>query len=199
MGWFGFNSGCAIGSSDIMVAAFVNTAVSSMMAFLIWMILERVCYHKVTLFGTITGGIAGLVGVTPAAGFVEPWAAAVIGAITSAVCFVAITVVKGKLKYDDSLDAFGCHGVGGICGALLTGVFATKAVNPDGANGLLYGNAAQMFPQVVGVLTSILLSILMTLLILKVISLFLSLRVTEEEEKAGLDISLHGESAYMKF
>lgn len=199
MGWFGFNSGCAIGSSDIMVAAFVNTAVSSMMAFLIWMILERVCYHKVTLFGTITGGIAGLVGVTPAAGFVEPWAAAVIGAITSAVCFVAITVVKGKLKYDDSLDAFGCHGVGGICGALLTGVFATKAVNPDGADGLLYGNAAQMFPQVVGVLTSILISIIMTLLILKVISLFLSLRVTEDEEKAGLDISLHGESAYMKF
>lgn len=199
MGWFGFNSGCAIGSNDIMIAAFANTAASSMMSFLVWTLLEWRIEHQVTLFGTLTGGIAGLVGVTPAAGFVEVWAALVIGAITSVVCFVAITVVKRKVGYDDALDAFGCHGVGGICGALLTGIFATTSVNPDGADGLLYGNAAQMFPQVVGVLTSIAVSVVMTFLILKAISLVTPLRVPEETEKAGLDLALHGEAAYMKF
>ena len=198
MGWFGFNSGCALGANEIMVVAFANTAISSMAATAAWMLLDRIVHERVTLFGAVTGGIAGLVGITPAAGFVEAWAALFIGLITSAVCFTAITFVKGRLGYDDSLDAFGCHGVGGMCGALLTGVFATKSINPAGADGLLYGNAAQMVPQAIGVVTSIAVSVVMTLLILKVIRIFVPLRVSDEVEKAGLDISQHGESAYCK-
>lgn len=198
MGWFGFNAGCALGANEVMVAAFANTAISSMAAAAVWMLLDRIVHAQVTLFGTVTGGIAGLVGITPAAGFVEAWAALFIGLLTSAVCFTAITFVKERLGYDDSLDAFGCHGVGGMCGALLTGVFATKSINPAGADGLLYGNAAQMIPQAVGVLTSIAVSVVMTLLILQVIRIFVPLRVSEDVEKAGLDISQHGESAYCK-
>lgn len=198
MGWFGFNSGCALGANETMVLAFANTAVSSIASFMTWILLEHHFTGKVTLFGSVTGGIAGLVGVTPAAGFVECWAAFVIGIITATICYFAITVVKHRLGYDDSLDAFGCHGVGGICGALLTGVFATTSVNEAGADGLIYGNAAQMLPQIVGVLTSIGVSIVMTLLILKVVSVFVPLRVPEDVEKGGLDLPLHGEAAYRK-
>ena len=181
-----------------MVLAFANTAVSSIAAFMTWVLLEHHFTGKVTLFGSVTGGIAGLVGVTPAAGFVECWAAFVIGIITATICYFTITVVKHRLGYDDSLDAFGCHGVGGICGALLTGVFATTSVNEAGADGLIYGNAAQMLPQIVGVLTSTGVSIVMTLLILKVVSVFVPLRVPEDMEKGGLDLPLHGEGAYRK-
>lgn len=198
MGWFGFNSGCALGANDIMVLAFANTAASSFASILTWMLLDYGINKKVTLFGSVTGGIAGLVGVTPAAGFVECWAAMIIGVVTAVVCFFAITFVKARLGYDDALDAFGCHGVGGICGAVLTGVFATTSVNPAGADGLIYGNAAQMVPQVVGVLTSICVAVVMTLLICKVVSCIVPLRVPADIEKAGLDISQHGESAYRK-
>lgn len=197
-GWFAFNSGCAMGANDTMVIAFANTAASSSVAMFVWMLLDKVIHGNATIFGAVTGGIAGLVGVTPAAGFVEIWGAMIIGAITSAVCFWAISFLKEKAGYDDALDAFGCHGVGGMCGAILTGVFCTTGVNPDGADGLLYGNALQMIPQTVGVIASIIVSIVMTLAIMKFVSLFVPLRVSDSVEKAGLDLAQHNEAAYCK-
>ncbi|NJE28349.1 ammonium transporter [Megamonas funiformis] len=199
MGWFGFNSGCALGANEIMVRAFANTAIASMTSMIVWMLLDKFINKKITIFGAITGGIAGLVGITPAAGFVDSWASIFIGAITSSICFISIIYIKEKLGYDDSLDAFGCHGVGGMCGALLTGIFATTTVNPNGADGLFYGNAMQMVPQIIGVITAIVVSVVMTFIIIKGIQLFMKVRVDEDVEKGGLDIIEHGESAYNKY
>jgi ammonium transporter, Amt family len=199
MGWFGFNSGCALGANEIMVLAFTNTGIASAAAMLMWVLLDYTFHGKATLFGAITGAIAGLVGITPGAGFVENWAAIPIGMTTSAVCFFAITFVKKKLGYDDSLDAFGCHGVGGMWGALVTGVFACKAVNPLASDGLVYGNAGQLIPQLTGVITTIFVATIVTIILLKLISVFTPIRVSETEEKEGLDLNEHGENAYSKF
>lgn len=143
--------------------------------------------------------LSGLVAITPGAGFVTPLSAIVIGLVVSPICYIAVSYVKSKLGYDDSLDAFGCHGIGGIWGALATGIFASKDVNPLGANGLIHGNPAQLLIQAISVVVTIAFSALLTFIILKVISLFTPLRVTEREEEEGLDITQHGEDAYPDF
>lgn len=196
IGWFGFNSGCALGANELMVLAFTNTGVASAAAVVTWAIMDKIVFGKCTLMGVVTSALAGLVGITPAAGFVEIWAALAIGIIVSIVCFVSVTYVKKAMGYDDSLDAFGVHGVGGICGAILTGVFSTTAVNEAGANGLLYGNPHQVLIQIIGVVVSICVSAIVTTILLKVIGIFIKLRVSKSVEKAGLDYSQHGESPY---
>lgn len=198
LGWFGFNSGAGLTSSDVMAQALANTGIASCTAGLVWAVLDKAIHQKVTSVGFITGTVAGLVGVTPAAGFVDSTAAFFIGLTTPCICYFFISVVKAKFKYDDALDAFGCHGVGGVWGALMTGVFCTTAVNEAGADGLLAGNPAQMIPQITGILVGIGMAVVVTTLILKVIGLFLRVRATPSEEAQGLDFIEHGERSYNK-
>lgn len=195
-GWFGFNAGSALGANGLAGNAFVTTNTAAGAAILGWLAVEWLLHGKPTALGAASGAVAGLVAITPAAGFVTPPAALVIGGIGGALCCLSVAVAKVKLGYDDSLDAFGCHGVGGTWGAIATGIFATKAVNPAGADGLLYGNAHLLGVQVVGVAAAWIFTAAVTYGILKVVSLLTPLRVTAEEEEAGLDLSQHGESAY---
>lgn len=195
-GWFGFNAGSALGANGLAGTAFVTTNTSAAAAALSWMIAEWIHRGKPTLLGAVSGAIAGLVAVTPGAGFVTPMSSLIIGLVGGALCYFAVGVLKAKLGYDDSLDAFGCHGIGGMWGALATGLFATKTINPAGANGLFYGNPAQLGIQALSIVATIALAATATFVILKAISLFTSLRVTSEEEDLGLDLALHGEEAY---
>jgi len=195
-GWFGFNSGCVLGANSLTVNAFIVTNTSAAAAMLSWIMIEWIKYGKPTLLGAVTGGIVGLVAITPGSGYVTPLAAIIIGLAVSPICYFAISVVKKKLGYDDSLDAFGCHGVGGMFGAIATGLFATKSVNELGADGLFYGNPSLLLAQVLGVLITIAWSGGFTFVILKVISLFTKLRASESEEEEGLDVTQHGEDAY---
>lgn len=197
-GWFGFNSGAGLTASDVMAQALINTGIASGTAGLVWVMLEQIIHKKMTALGLMTGVLTGLVGITPGAGFVDTPAAFAIGLTTPLICYFFVSTVKPYFGYDDSLDAFGCHGMGGVWGALMTGVFATKAVNPAGADGLLYGNPAQMIPQVVGVITGIVVAVVMTFIILKVVGCFMRVRATEAEEAQGLDLISHGERAYNK-
>ncbi|MCE5284646.1 MAG: ammonium transporter [Pelosinus sp.] len=196
VGWFGFNSGCALGANGLAITAFYNTNTAAAAAMLSWLFIESRGHGKPTTLGAMTGALAGLVVITPAAGYVTILSAIIMGLLVSPVCYFAIAKMKKKFGYDDSLDAFGCHGVGGMLGALLTGVFATKSVNPTGADGLLYGNAAQVGIQLVGVVVTIAVAAIGTFLILKVVSMVTELRATEEEEEQGMDINAHGEGAY---
>ncbi len=195
-GWFGFNAGSALGANGLAGTAFITTNTSAAAAALSWMIAEWIHRGKPTLLGAVSGAIAGLVAVTPGAGFVTPMSSLIIGLVGGALCYFAVGVLKAKLGYDDSLDAFGCHGIGGMWGALATGLFATKTINPAGANGLFYGNPAQLGIQALSIAATIALAATATFVILKAISLFTSLRVTSEEEDLGLDLALHGEEAY---
>ena len=198
-GWFGFNAGSALGANGLAASAFVTTNTSAAAAALAWMAVEWIHRGKPTVLGAASGAVAGLVAITPAAGFVTPLASVVIGLVGGAICYSTVSIVKAKLGYDDALDAFGCHGIGGTWGALATGIFATKAVNPAGANGLLYGNPAQLGIQAIGVVTTIAIAMVATFVILKLVSLVTPLRATENEEDAGLDLSQHGEEAYPDF
>lgn len=198
-GWFGFNAGSALAANGLAVAAFVTTNTAAAAGLLSWVIVEWLHHGKATVLGAGTGAVVGLVAITPGAGFVTPLSAIIIGLMVSPICYFAVSVVKSKLGYDDSLDAFGCHGVGGIFGALATGVFASKAVNPAGADGLLYGNPSQLGIQALSVVATIALSAIISFIILKGISLFTKLRVSENEEEEGLDLTLHGEEAYPDF
>lgn len=191
IGWFGFNGGSALSAGGTAAMAMVVTQVAAAAGALAWMAAERIARGKASVLGAASGAIAGLVGITPAAGFVDVSGALAIGVICGAVCFWAATSLKRMLKADDSLDAFGLHGVGGILGALLTGVFISEAIAPDAANAMSFG--AQMWVQLEGVLATIAYSGIMTFIILKVIDLVMGLRVTEEEEREGLDVSQHGE------
>ena len=194
-GWFGFNAGSALAADGIAVNALVTTHVAASAGCVAWMAMGWMSHKKPTALGAAVGAVAGLVGVTPAAGFVGPLSALAIGAITAACCFFVIEkFLKGRI--DDSLDVFGVHGVGGIVGALLTGVFASTAVNPGGTDGLVHGNWGQVLVQAKAVVVVALFSAVMTAVILKAVGLFLPLRVTEAEEEAGLDLSQHGEHAY---
>jgi ammonium transporter len=195
-GWFGFNAGSALGANGLAGIAFVTTNTSAAAAALSWMAVEWIHRGKPTVLGAASGAIAGLVSITPAAGFVTPMSALLIGLSAGALCYLAVSVLKTKLGYDDSLDAFGCHGVGGIWGALATGLFATKTINPAGADGLFYGNTAQLGIQAISIVTTIALAVTATFVILKVIGLFIKLRATSEEEELGLDLAMHGEEAY---
>lgn len=195
-GWFGFNAGSALGANGLAVNAFVTTNTAAAMAGLTWAILDWMIIGKPTMLGTITGVVAGLVAITPAAGFVNVTGALAIGVLVSLGCYLMVAVIKPKLGYDDSLDAFGVHGIGGIIGALATGIFATTAVNSAGANGLLYGNPKQLLIQLAAVGVTIVYSMVMTFVILKVIDIVMGVRVKAKDEAIGLDLSQHHESAY---
>lgn len=198
-GWFGFNAGSALSAGGLAVNAFLVTNTSAAAALLSWVVVEWVHHGKPTLLGAATGAVVGLVAITPAAGFVTPLSAIVIGLLVSPICYFGITVIKAKFGYDDSLDAFGCHGIGGIWGALATGLFATKSVNEAGADGLFYGNASLFGIQALSVVITIAISAVLTFVILKGISLFTPLRVSEKDEEEGLDTAQHGEDAYPDF
>ncbi len=193
-GWFGFNAGSALGANGLAANAFVVTNTSAAMAALSWLTASWLRHGQPSVLGAAAGAVAGLVAITPAAGFVDPSAAIVIGFIAGIICFFAVDLLKRKV--DDALDVFAVHGVGGIWGALATGIFAQKAVNEAGNDGLLYGNPQQLLIQLVAVAAAGIFAALATVVILKVIDLLIGLRVPEQEEVLGLDTTQHGEAAY---
>ena len=195
-GWFGFNGGSALAANGLAATAFVATNMAAAAAGLTWMMIEWKVTSKPTILGGVTGAVAGLATITPAAGFVSPLSAILIGILAAGVCYNAVAVIKLKLAYDDSLDAFGVHGIGGAIGAIATGLFAQKIFNPSGNDGLLFGNAAQFGTQLFGVIVVIIYSVSITYLLLKILDAIMGLRVTDEEEVIGLDITQHEESAY---
>jgi Amt family ammonium transporter len=196
VGWFGFNAGSALASGELAGSAMLNTHVAAATAALVWMAIEWVARGKPSVLGILTGAVAGLGTITPAAGYVEPWAAMVIGVAAGAVCYWASVVLKTRLGYDDSLDVFGVHGVGGILGSILVGVFATKAINDVAKGqpvGLVDGNGGQILTQLYGVVAIAIFCGVATWIILKIIDAAIGLRVTRDEEVEGLDTALHGE------
>jgi ammonium transporter, Amt family len=195
-GWFGFNAGSALAANGLAANAFVVTNTAAAAAGLSWAVIEWLRNGKPTIFGFCSGAVAGLVAITPAAGFVNVISAIIIGALVSLFCYIAVSVVKPALGYDDSLDAFGVHCVGGIWGALATGLFATKAINPAGADGLFYGNPKQFLIQLLAVGVTLLYSFIMTFVIYKLVDATVGVRVKEEEENMGLDLTQHHERAY---
>ncbi len=195
-GWFGFNAGSALGANGLAVHALVVTHTAAAVAGITWASLEWIFNEKPTVFGTITGSIAGLATITPASGFVTVFAAAVIGLAASVVCYISVAIIKPRLGYDDSLDAFGVHGVGGILGTLAVGLFASKSVNPAGADGLLYGNPKQFLVQLIAVVVIMAYSFAASYIIYKLVNLFVKVRVTERDEIIGLDLTQHHENAY---
>ena len=199
VGWFGFNAGSALGASALATSAFVATHFAAAAAALGWVVAEWRASGKPSILGGISGAVAGLVAITPASGFVKPFPALLIGFLAGITCFFMVAKVKQKLGYDDSLDAFGVHGCGGTLGALLTGVFATAEVNNSfkGPLGLVDGHPGQIWNQAVGVAAAWLLALAGTWIILKVCDALIGLRVSEPEEIAGLDVSLHGEEGYI--
>jgi ammonium transporter, Amt family len=195
-GWFGFNAGSALAVNGVAVNAFVVTNTAAAAAGLSWAFLEWIRNGKPTVFGIVTGSIAGLATVTPASGFVSPISAIIIGIAASIVCFIAVAVTKPRFGYDDSLDAFGVHGVGGVLGTLLTGVFASKIINPAGADGLLSGNPKQLLIQLLAVVVAIGYTFIATFIIYKLVDIFFRMRVSEKDELVGLDLTQHRERAY---
>ena len=199
-GWFGFNAGSALAADGLAVHALVTTHLSAAAAMFSWILLEYLKNGKPSLVGASTGLVAGLVAITPGAGFVSTWSALIIGLLVSPVCFYAIAIVKHKLGYDDALDAFGCHGVGGIFGGIVTGLFTTPelALDPDNI-GLIYGNPRLFLVTIAAIVFTIVWSAGMTFVLMKGISFFMPLRVSDREEAIGLDNTEHGETAYPTF
>ncbi len=196
VGWFGFNAGSALTSGELAGYAMLNTHISAAVAALVWMAIEWSSRGKPSVLGILSGAVAGLGTVTPAAGFVEPWAAMAIGVMAGAVCYWAAVILKTQLGYDDSLDAFGVHGVGGILGTILTGVFATRVINDVAKGepvGLVDGHGGQILTQLYGVAVVGAFSAIVTWIILKIVDGLVGLRVTRDEETEGLDTALHGE------
>lgn len=199
-GWFGFNAGSALSSGSIAVTAFLTTNTSAATALLSWTLIEKIKHGKPTLLGASTGAVLGLVAITPGAGYVPIWAAIIIGALVSPICFYFISVVKNKIGYDDTLDAFGCHGVGGIFGGIATGIFASTALNSSlTSNGLIYGEFKLFFVQIIAVLITIVYSAIASFIIMSIIKHFMEIRVSTFEEEKGLDISEHDEVAYSNY
>jgi Amt family ammonium transporter len=196
VGWFGFNAGSAVEANGLAVSAFVATHFASAAAAIAWAGAEWLHRGKPSVLGGISGAVAGLVAITPGSGFVTPTASIVIGLIGGIVCYLGCTSIKNAFRYDDSLDAFGVHGIGGTTGALLTGVFATQAVNASGANGLLAGNASLMVNQAGAVLVTWVFAAVVTFVLLKIVDVTIGLRVSEQDEVDGLDLSQHGEVGY---
>ncbi len=196
-GWFGFNAGSAVAAGALATSAFVVTNTATAAAALAWMVAEWIYRGKPTVLGAASGAVAGLVAITPASGFVGPLSSIIIGAGAGIFCYTAC-VVKTRLGYDDSLDAFGVHGIGGTWGALATGLFASKLINSGGADGFFFGNPGQVWIQLVAVLASWALAFFGTLVILKIVDWTMGLRVSDEEEQMGLDLSQHEERAYSK-
>jgi Amt family ammonium transporter len=194
-GWFGFNAGSALASGGLATMAFVTTHAAAVSATLTWTLVEWLHRGKPTMFGAATGAIAGLATITPAAGFVGPMPALLIGMAAGVLCYTALNA-KTKFRYDDSLDAFGVHGVGGTLGTIMAGVFASVAINSAGANGLLFGNPKQLAVQAGSVALIAVYSFVVSLGLFKIIDLVMGIRVTKDEETEGLDISQHGENGY---
>lgn len=195
-GWFGFNAGSALSSGGLATSAFVVTHIAAAAAVLTWTFVEWAHHGKPTILGAASGAVAGLVAITPASGFVGPISAILIGIGAGVICFYAVVVLKNKLGYDDSLDAFGVHGVGGTWGAIATGLFASKSVNPAGADGLFFGNPHQLWIQVIATVVSLVFALVVSFILLKVVDLIVGLRVTDEDEIMGLDLTQHNETGY---
>jgi len=191
-GWFGFNGGSALAANGLAVQAFVVTNTSGAAAALTWMILSWL-HRRPSVLGVATGAVVGLAAITPASGFVDPLSAILIGGIAAALSYYII-VLRMKIRIDESLDVFACHGIGSFWGVIATGIFATKAVNPAGANGLLFGNPGQVWTQFLGAITVAAFAFVVTYVLATLIDLFVGLRVTSDEEMVGLDISQHAES-----
>ena len=199
-GWLGFNSGSALAADGLAAHAFTTSIVSAAAAECTWMLMDIISEGKATLVGACTGIVIGLVAITPGCGFVPVWSAVIIGALASPVCYLCVSKLKPRFGYDDALDAFGCHGVGGIFGGLCTGIFASKAVNPAIRwNGLIYGEMGLFAAQVVSIIVTIGLAVVGTLICIQIVKLFGELRVSEYDERVGLDITQHGERAYPSF
>lgn len=199
-GWFGFNAGSALGANGLAVHAFMTTNTSAACAMLSWMAIDMIRDGKPTVIGACTGAVLGLVAITPGAGFVPLWSAIIIGIVVSPICYFMMSVVKKRFGYDDALDAFGCHGVGGIWGGIATGIFAQKSINGVARwDGLIYGDYRLFLAQVVSIVATIAVAIVGTLICASIVKLFTPLRVTEYDERMGLDESQHGESAYPSF
>ena len=199
-GWFGFNAGSALGSGPLAVHALLTTNTSAAAALMSWMLIEKILHGKPTLMGASTGAVLGLVAITPGAGFVPLWSSLIIGALVSPICYFFMSVVKKKFGYDDSLDAFGCHGIGGIWGGIATGLFASSTINPAVVtNGLFFGETSLFVSQIISIVITIALASIMTFIILKVIMIFKDIRVSPSDEANGLDLSEHNESAYPSF
>lgn len=199
-GWLGFNSGSALAADGLAAHAFAASIISAAAAECTWMLMDVVFDNKPTLVGACTGLVVGLVAITPGCGFVPLWAALLIGAAASPICYLCVSKLKGKYGYDDALDAFGCHGIGGIFGGLCTGIFASKAVNPAIRwDGLAFGETELFVAQVLSIVATIALAVVGTFVCVHIVKLFGDLRVSVHEERMGLDITQHGERAYPSF
>ena len=196
IGWFGFNAGSALGANELAANAFVVTHTAAAAGLLGWTLIEWIRHGKPTVVGAVSGAVAGLVAITPAAGYVTILPSVAIGLIGGIVCYTAVAIVKAKLGYDDSLDAFGVHGVGGMWGAIATGLWATTSVNPDGANGLFYGETDLFFAQIISIGVAVIFAVVGSTLLYKVVNAIYSLRADESEEISGLDLVEHGERGY---
>lgn len=196
-GWFGFNAGSALAADGIAIQALLTTNTAAAAAMLSWMLIEKVLLGKPTIVGACTGAVVGLVAITPGAGFVSLWSSFVIGALVSPFCYYFISVIKHRLGLDDALDAFGCHGIGGIFGGIMTGIFADPAVNHQ--TGLLYGGTELFIAQIISIVFTILFAGGISFLLIHVIKRVLPIRVTEQEEAIGMDRSEHDETAYPTF
>jgi Amt family ammonium transporter len=196
VGWFGFNAGSALAADGLAGNAFVTTNTAAAAAGLTWALIEWWHNGTPTILGAATGAVAGLVAITPACGFVNPMNAMFMGIIVGLVCYTAVAVIKGKLGYDDSLDAFGVHGVGGTVGTILTGVFAQKAVNAAGSDGLLFGNVHQFGVQCLMLVVTVAFAVIMTFIIFKIVDAIIGMRVEEKNEIVGLDLTQQSEAAY---
>jgi Amt family ammonium transporter len=194
-GWFGFNAGSALSAGALSTMAFVATHTSAVAATVMWVIIEWLHRGKPTMFGAATGSVAGLATITPASGFVGPMSALIIGLAAGSICYLALNM-KTKFGYDDSLDAFGVHGIGGMAGTLATGLFAQSVINPSGNNGLFFGNHQLLISQMIAISVTAIYSFVVTAIILKALDKIIGLRVDEESEVSGLDLSQHGESGY---
>lgn len=199
-GWFGFNAGSALGANGLAVHAFLTTNTSAGAALLSWMLIEKIRFGKTTLLGAATGGVVGLVAITPGAGFVPIWSALIIGFLVSPICFFCMSTLKSKFGYDDALDAFGCHGVGGIWGGIATGIFTDSSINPVARwNGLFFGDTNLFIAQILSIVITIIFAAVITFIIIKIIQCFMDIRVSKQDEANGMDLSQHSESAYPSF
>ena len=199
-GWFGFNAGSSLKADGLAAHAFMTSGISAASALLSWMLIDTLISKKTTLVGASTGLVVGLVAITPGAGFVPIWASFIIGALVSPICYFGVSLIKKKLKIDDALDAFGCHGIGGIWGGIATGIFTQKSINSTAKwDGLIFGDYHLFAAQIVGILVTAAVAVVGTLICVAIVRLFTTLRVDKREEQLGLDISQHGESAYPSF
>lgn len=199
-GWFGFNAGSALEANGLAAHAFMTSAISAAAALLSWMLLDVLHNGKSTLVGAATGLVVGLVAITPGAGFVPIWSSFIIGALVSPICYYGVALIKKKLKIDDALDAFGCHGIGGIWGGIATGIFAQSSINDVARwDGLVFGDYHLFVAQIVGIIITMIIAVVGTLICVAIVKIFMPLRVDVKDEQVGLDISQHGESAYPSF